>query len=221
MSSEARAGRIDENRDGDHPTADRDPRRIARDHLVSQRLNDAYNTFLRRIFAARVAEHPILGGIEVTRTEHEGPIRNVVAGPAPVDTPMVHAVAEVSYKIDDIERPDFAAHKQFVETIVDQIISAQLTHMFDAMGKITTAVGNVTHGNGTLTLETFRESIRKVEIDFDDDGRATIPQLIVPPEHGDVAKAVIAEARKDPELARIIAEKRDAFFARRRKRRLY
>ncbi len=176
---------------------------------------------MRRVFAARVAEHPILGGITMTTTEHGGPIRNVVTGPAPVNTPMVTAVAEVSYAIDDIEEPNFATYKRFVDNIIEQIIGAQLTHMLETIGTIATAVGNVTDGNGELTLETFRESIRKVELDFDDDGRPTIPQLVTPPELYERAKEVVAQAQRDPELIRIVLEKRDAFMARRRKRRLY
>ncbi len=93
--------------------------------------------------------------------------------------------------------------------------------MFDAIGKIATAVGNVTDGNEELTFETFRESIRKVELDFDDDGRAKVPQLVTPPELYERAKEVVEQAQCDPELVRIVLEKRDAFFARRRKRRLY
>ena len=196
-------------------------RGASREYRVSQRLDDAHNAFLRRVFAARIAEHPILGGIEVTKTEQGGPIRNAVTGPTPVDTPMVKAVAMVSYTIDDIEKPDFATHKRFVDDIVEQIIGAQLTHMFDAIGKIATAVGNVTDGNEELTFETFRESIRKVELDFDDDGRAKVPQLVTPPELYERAKEVVEQAQCDPELVRIVLEKRDAFFARRRKRRLY
>jgi len=101
-------------------------RGASREYRVSQRLDDAHNAFLRRVFAARIAEHPILGGIEVTKTEQGGPIRNAVTGPTPVDTPMVKAVATVSYTIDDIEKPDFATHKRFVDDIVEQIIGAQL-----------------------------------------------------------------------------------------------
>jgi len=209
------------NLDDDDLATVRDPRRLAREYLVSQRLDDAHNAFLRRVFAARIAEHPILGGIEVTKTEHGGPIRNVVTGPTPIDTPMVKAVATASYTIDDIEKPDFTTHKRFVDDIFEQITGAQLTHMFDTMGKIATAVGNVPDGNGELTIETFRESIRKVELDFDDDGRAEAPRLVTPPELYERAKEVVEQARRDPELVRIVLEKRDAFFARRRKRRLY
>jgi len=196
-------------------------RRSSHDFLVSKKLDEADNMFMRRVFKAHVAAHPILGGIATSSTEHGGPIRNVVTGPAPVDTAMVMAVAEVSFSIADIEQPNFSAYKRFIDDIVEQIIGAQLTHMFDTIGKITNAVGNVTDGNGELTMETFRESIRKVDIDFDENGRAQLPQLIVPPEARERAEEVVAQANHDAELARIIAEKRAMFLARQRKRRLY
>jgi hypothetical protein len=221
MSTDVRPAHFVATLDNDRFTTAIDQRRRAREFLVSQRLDDAYNTFLRRVFAARVAEHPILGGIETTTTEHGGPVRNVVTGPTPVDTPMVTAVAEGSYAIADVEKPDFAGHKRFVNDIIEQMIGIQLTHMFDAIGKIATAVGNVTDGNGPLTLDLFRESIRKIELDFDDDGRAKMPQLVTSPEWYERTKAIVEQAQRDPELVRIVLEKRDAFLARRQKRRIY
>jgi len=176
---------------------------------------------MRRVFAARCAAHPILGDIAIEMTEHGGPIRNVVSDSDPVDSPMITAVAEVSFAIGDIEKPNFPAYKQFVDDIVEQFMGAQLTHMFKTMGQIATAVGNVPDGDGELTLETFREGIRKIELDWDDAGRAKIPQLIVHPDHAERAQEVIAQAERDPELVRIVAEKRAAFLARQRKRRLY
>ncbi len=198
-----------------------DKRRRAREHLVSQQLDDAYNAFLRRVFAARVAEHPILGRIETTTTEHGGPVRNVVTGPTPLDTPMFTAVAEGSYAIADVETPDFVAHKRFVNDVMEQMIRVHLTFLFDVIGQIATAVGIVTKGAGPLTLELFRESIRKVELDFDDDGRAKLPQLVTAPEWHEHTKDVLEHAQRDPELIQIILEKRDAFLARQRKRRIY
>ena len=179
--------------------------------------DDAYQSFEHAAFAASYGRNSVLSDIQRIETEHVGPIRSV-DGPAKVELPMQVRVIEASIGADAIEEMNFDAHATLISNIVEQSVGHSEKLFLSMLESVTNAVGNVV--SGPLTVDTLREVIRKVEWDFDEDGKATPKQIMVSPHDIERVKSVVEEAGRDPEIIQIMREKQAKAKAERRRRTL-
>jgi hypothetical protein len=169
--------------------------------------DDAYCRFLQDAVRGFVQDHHLLGEIETVRDRHAGPVRNVEAD-QPLDQPMVQLGAPFTLETASIASTDVEAHTSAVVAFATAIVNEQVRYSLQNIGVIADAVGNTVNSKGSPTLEHFRELFRKIDLSFNEDG--TIAQtLVVPPGHADAIQRLMT----DPEILKIIAEKRAAWEA--------
>lgn len=108
-----------------------------------------------------------------------------------------------------------------VQNSVDEALPALMKKIFGRMNEILEEAGQVVDANGQpLSVAWVLQALEKVQIDFDEDGNAKMPILIVHPD----ARKRLAETPPTPEeekqLEALIERKRQEFNARRRVRKL-
>lgn len=159
----------------------------------------------------------IIGEIPSTPTSHGGVIRQVT-GPKIVETPMKTFATDVNVQGEWLRRTDV---EKFVENLWDscQVIISQLKkYLFETMGKITDATGNVSSvQQGKNVWDAQIEAMRRQEMRFDKDGTHGYKFYAHP---NDVAKFGLPTPEQEKELEEVIREKRAEYYAKKRTRRL-
>jgi hypothetical protein len=187
--------------------------------LFAPSYDAAYGGLYREVFERRLDKHPVLGGIRRETTEHSGPIRSVDA--PRYERPMQTHSGTATLTVESIVALDFNAHAKQISELADRFLAEMERELLDFLSGVANAVGNNFDGQGRpLSLESLREAARKVEWDFDDDGKVIPKSLLYPAQHSAHALEVIKAAAADPEMHRIVNEKRATFLAERPKRRL-
>lgn len=176
--------------------------------LTVSTYDSSYRQFLDRAFSGFAKDHQLLGDIVVVRDRHAGPIRNVREG-VPLDQGMMEASATMTLERAALLATDVDAHTLMLAEFAEEMIGAQLTGFFKNMGEMCDAAGTTVKndGQGIPTIEQAREMLAKVELAFDEDGKLQ-QTLVVHPSQAERAKKFNEQMARDPECARIVAEKR-------------
>lgn len=171
-----------------------------------------YRQFLSDVADGFIAANELLGQIEMVRDRHVGPIRNVRTDD-PLDQPMKLLGAMMTLGRDALLSTDIDAHTVMIATFAEELIAAQSKHFFQHLVEVCTAAGTTVEntGQGVPTIEQLRELFRKMDFEFDDNGKIR-SQLIVDTSQAEKAKALMSEAGRDPEIRRIIQDKRSEWL---------
>jgi hypothetical protein len=160
--------------------------------------------------------------------QHEGKtlIHNTLDNQASKKT-MNYQMAKVEYKIEHAKIPDMNPEEVFA--IVDEKakdIGGQIAkYHFSVLNKTIKETGNSVDAKGQkLSPELFLETMSKISISFDKDGKPRLPTIVISPKTADQWKRVIAEAEADPEHKKkfdaIIEQKKKEFNAEQARRKL-
>lgn len=134
---------------------------------------------------------------------------------------------EANYQItvDDIINSDFEVIlKKFYEMGLEAT-SQIARHSFKEIGKAVDEVGNSINANGPITKELFLETIKKIQIDFDEEtGEAKMPTMYIHPSQADSVRKMIQDAESDPQnkmkFDKIMIQKKEEYIDREANRKL-
>ncbi len=109
-----------------------------------------------------------------------------------------------------------------MDSAADQNLSVVMPHFFNVLSRSSQAAGTVFEAGGRpFSFEVFLESLQKMNMEFDKDGKPEFPKLIVNPE---LAKQIQAlppiTSEQQKLLDDLVDRKRKEFNARRRDRNL-
>lgn len=160
--------------------------------------------------------------------QHEGKtlIHNTLDDPASQKT-MDYQMAKVEYKFEHAKIPEMSPEDVFA--IVDEKakdLGGQMAkYHFSVLNKSIKESGNSVSAKGQqLSPELFLETISKISISFDKEGKPKLPTIVISPKSSEQWKRVIAEAEVDPEHKKkfdaIIAQKKKEFDAEQARRKL-
>ena len=132
---------------------------------------------------------------------------------------------EQAVGVDELIEKGPEAYLERVPKIAAQIIDAQHKTIFGKINEVTSRTGMVTDARGKpFSPEMLLESLKKMEISFDQTGEARMPTLVMAPKLADSVKDKLPEWDKDPELKRrlnaIIQKKRQEWIDRENSRKL-
>ena len=89
-----------------------------------------------------------------------------------------------SYSRQDIIEHGFKLYLEALPAIAEEMTRQQVEHLFTKMKEVTKRTGNVTKANGPLTFEKYLESLERVWIEFDEQGRPQLPTTVMSPKAG-------------------------------------
>lgn len=161
----------------------------------------------------------LLGSVPWTTTEHDGPIRNVTE---PVlDQAMRHIEGHAALSLDAVRHTRVDHFTAFLAEIAETYTQELGRDMIRNIGEITSAIGNVFNATDTpLTFDTFLDMLDRMPMDFDEDGNAQMPTVIIPPQLTKVIKSWQLTPAQLQRRDEIIRRKRAEFDAAKRTRRL-
>jgi hypothetical protein len=158
----------------------------------------------------------IIGEIPSTPTSHGGTIRQVT-GPIIVETPMKRFGADVMVQGEWLRKTDVDAFAGILWDYCQVLISQSKKYLFETVGKITDATGNVTDAKGKNVWDAQIEAMRRQEMRFDKEGNHGYKFYA----HPDTAAKVGAPTTEQiKELDEVIKAKREEYYAKKRTRRL-
>lgn len=131
----------------------------------------------------------------------------------------------ITIKLDEAPELDPTKIREKISTAAREIVKQQMGMFFTTIEGIAEKTGNKVDARGKpFTPELVHELLRKIQIDFDDEGNPYLPSIIVGP---DVAKQIegkFEEWEKDPkfkkEFDKIIRIKREEWRDRESNRKL-
>jgi hypothetical protein len=181
--------------------------------IAASAYDRAYSELLSDAIQGLIAGDRLLGAIKRSESRHTGPVRNV-RGDNPLDQPPHAGSAVSSLEINAFKTFDIDAHTVSVYETAQEVISVHSRAVLAGMCEIADAAGMTVKDDGvSAPIEHFRELLRRLELEFDEDGNISGNWAIsVPPEYIEIAKALMTEAGKDPECQRIISEKRQTWL---------
>lgn len=111
----------------------------------------------------------VLGDIPSTPTSHGGTIR-LVTEPKVVETPMRDFSADVTIQGEWLRKTDVDTFTGIVWEYCQAMISQLKKDLFETVGKITDATGNVTDAKDKNVWDAQIETMRRQEMRFDKEG---------------------------------------------------
>jgi hypothetical protein len=166
-----------------------------------------------------VSQNAFLKDIKITATTHTGGMLYIGDGKE-LHTPLSRMSCEASISHDSIYGFDLEGMCISVYQIAEEFCENLEKGLFSALYKITDFTGNVVdaHGQG-INYDVLLETIEKLQIDFDDDGKPKLPTMVVHPDTK-FKLDVEGEAAYNARLDDIIARKKEVFYAKKGRRRL-
>lgn len=114
-----------------------------------------------------------------------------------------------SYNIkrEDVITKGPAAFIENIHTMAEEVQKQKAKLFFDKMHEITKKTGNIIDGKGQpFTHEMFLDTLRKIWIEFDDEGKPMMPTMIVSPELGSKIKERLPEWEANSEYKKQFEE---------------
>lgn len=135
-----------------------------------------------------------------------------------VDPPIMATRTDFSLSHDLIARGDADDFLTEMDSAAEMYVSQVMPLFFNNLSMVTRAVGNVHDAGGKpFTWDMFLDMLERIEIAFDEDDQAVLPSLYVGPDFKPPPEMTLEQTRR---LEAIVAGKRDAHIARRRRRRI-
>jgi len=162
---------------------------------------------INKLLKEAIQRDPLFSGI---REEHhfEGSRMSykTVDGEAN-ETDYQMASSEFEVKRQDVIAKGAMAYVENIRAAAEEMKKQKAHYFFEKMKEVTDKTGNIVDGKGRpFGFELFVESIRKIWIEFDEDGNPMMPTMVVSPEIGEKLRVLLPEWEKNPECKKIIDE---------------
>ena len=157
---------------------------------IKEKLKKAINRYLQNL----VRQEPFLSQIREER-HFEGNRMTLKTQDGELDQSEYKEISgELSIKKEDIITKGPMAFIENVYNTAEEIKKQKAKLVFDKLKEVTDKTGNVVNGKGQpFTFDLFIESLEKIWIDFDDQGRPYLPTLVVSPNLGAKLKEKLPE----------------------------
>lgn len=133
-----------------------------------------------------------------------------------VDLPGAQLGFEFTTDLAAVRDGDASAYVTQVDLAADALKDAMLKHVFETLGKVTEATGNVVSAAGKPPFEAIYEMLDKIEWSLDDDDQLSFPTLVGGP--GAIAKLGEVDAEQRRMLDELLRRKHEGLLARKRRR---
>ncbi len=179
----------------------------------------AMYAFMSSVMDGMVAAAPLLGEIGVRVTGHAGPTRNV-PGAQPVDHPLSKFEETFQVHADVIRSTNADEFTSTLAELASKYEVAMGTTLIHTLTDVTEAVGNVVEADGRpLTWDLLLDSIEKVEVSFDEDGRHHLG-IAINSDTYKLLQRIPVSPEQQQRLNAIIRRKKEQWDAQKRARRL-
>ena len=131
------------------------------------------------------------------------------------------AKSESVIKREDIISKGVEAYLEQIRNAAEEMKRQKAETMFSKIREVTDRTGNVVNAKGRpLDFELYLEVLKKMWIDFDEDGKAILPTLVVSPEQGDKLQTLMPEWLNNPKFKETMEMKRKEWNDRESNRKL-
>lgn len=180
----------------------------------------AMGEFAQNLALGFLRTHPILGQMFSHPMIHAGPVRNV-AGPEPVDHPLIRAGGEMTIHNDVVRQTDIERYVTELLNVPLMMASQLQRQFFTNVEEITEATGNVRDvGGESFSFDHLIEIIRMVDLGFDDEGNPMLSDFSLIGNFGSAACLPDPTEDQIRTFEAVIAAKKAKFDAKKRVRRL-
>ncbi len=182
-----------------------------------------FNIFNSAVNLLMKAKDPVFAQIPESEPTEMLPVtQNTMPSGETVTSEPVLIETKIVFQWDYIRKCNLDAFANQVDNTAEARLSIVMPHLFALTGKLCEAAGTATDMAGApLTFESFLAAFSKMELRFEQDGAPVIPELVVSPETARVlAKLPPWTAEQQERWELMIEEKRKAYFANRRHRKL-
>jgi len=184
-------------------------------------IRKAFDQRMRRL----VRQDPLLSMIKERRI-HEGDRWAVRRGDGTFDESGPHEICD-RYPIDAtaVKEKGLSAILPSQEAAAERVRHQQEGVLFDRMKTVIEETGNVVDAGGQpFSFELFLNLLRKVDIDFDENGKPHMPALVVSPEMGAIIANQIPEWQQNEaklaDFEGVLQKKKEEWLARESLRKL-
>lgn len=132
---------------------------------------------------------------------------------------FIQISGEMPISLDELPKLTIPEILQRLYSFAEQLARGRSAHVFEALEEASREAGTEVDAAGRpMTANLILETWQRMEIPFDQDGRAQLPRIVVHPSQKDAIEAELARLESDPDLRRraeeIIIQKRSAWLAR-------
>lgn len=170
---------------------------------IKERHAEAINQYLRKL----TRQDPLFSGIREER-QFEGNRMAIKTEDGEVDqTPYKEVSSSYSIKKEDVIAKGPKAFIENIHEMVEEVKKQKAQLFFEKMEEITKKTGNIVDGKGQpFTHEMFIETLKKIWIEFDEQGKPMLPTIVVSPELGLKIKEKIPKWEANPEYKKQFEE---------------
>jgi len=166
------------------------------------------------------AKDPFLGQMSVSTTQRVGPVHY-----ADLDEAVVHEPIpiEAAITLEDaaFSNTDVEAIVASVDELAEKCLEPLMKEFFRRVGELSERSGTAIDAGGKpASWDMLLDGLERIEIDFDDNGVPKMPTFVAHPDiRAALGRQPFTKEHRE-RLDAIIAEKREAYLARKRNRRL-
>jgi len=162
---------------------------------------EAINKYLKEL----IYQDPLFSGIRVEHHFEGSRMSYKTVDGEPNETEYQAASSEFQVKREDVIAKGAMAYVENLRDAAEEMKRQKAGYFFEKMKEVTDKTGNVVNGKGhPFSFELFVESIKKIWIDFDEDGKPIMPTMVVSPELGEKLRVILPEWEKNPEYKKTI-----------------
>ena len=162
---------------------------------------EAINKYLKEL----INQDPLFSGIRVEHHFEGSRMSYKTVDGEPNETEYGAASSEFQIKKEDVIAKGAMAYVENLRDAAEEMKRQKAGYLFEKMKEVTDKTGNVVNGKGQpFSFELFVEMIKKIWIDFDEDGKPIMPTVVVSPELGEKLRVILPEWEKKPEYKKII-----------------
>ncbi len=133
------------------------------------------------------------------RTMPEGNrFRHVYSKTMERGTELTKIASSFSFTVDEVKKDPFIIYEKLFESATE-FAKQQVQMTITGISEITELTDNVVQSKGEFTVEDFFESLEKVEIDFDKNGKPRLPSIVGAPDFIDKMIAALKKSEHLPE----------------------
>ena len=168
---------------------------------IKKKHGEAINKYLKDL----IHQDPLFLGIRVEHHFEGSRMSYKTVEGEPNETEYQAASSEFQIKKEDVIAKGAMAYVENLRDAAEEMKRQKAGYLFEKMKEVTDKTGNVVNGKGQpFSFELFVEMIKKIWIDFDEDGKPIMPTMVVSPELGEKLRVILPEWEKKPEYKKII-----------------
>lgn len=188
---------------------------------IKRGLSRALTEYLREL----VRQEPLLSQIRRKRY-FEGDKTSTKSWEGEIDQSGYKEISgQYSIRREDVITKGPLIYVESMQGIAEEIKKQQAKMVFNKIDEVVRKTGNITDAKGQpFTFDLFIETLEKICIDFDDQGKPHLPTVVVSPDMGAKLKEMLPKWQADPECKRrfdlLLEKKREEWNDRESNRKL-